>query len=67
MQALRKPNPSAVTVANQVTMKRTAHPHKAPSSNSKEALGMILDEELLVCNIAQDEMPYIMQNVEAAY
>jgi hypothetical protein len=28
---------------------------------------MFLDEELLVCNIAQDKIPYIMQEVEAAY
>jgi hypothetical protein len=28
---------------------------------------MFLDEELLVCNIAQDKMPFIMQDVEAAY
>ncbi len=32
-----------------------------------EALGTFLDEELLVCNIVQDEMPYVMQDVEAAY
>jgi hypothetical protein len=43
------------------------HPHKAPSRSSTEALGMFLDEELLVCNIAQDEMPYVMKDVEAAY
>jgi hypothetical protein len=28
---------------------------------------MFLDEELLMCNIAQDKMPYIMQDVEATY
>jgi hypothetical protein len=28
---------------------------------------MFQDEELLVCNIAQDKMPYITQDVEAAY
>ncbi len=28
---------------------------------------MFLDEELLVCHIAQDKMPYVMQNVEEAY
>jgi hypothetical protein len=32
-----------------------------------EALGTFLDEEVLVCNIAQDEKPYIMQDIEAAY
>jgi hypothetical protein len=32
-----------------------------------EALGMFLDEELLVCNIAQDEMPYVTRDIEAAY
>jgi hypothetical protein len=30
-------------------------------------LGMFLDEELLVRNIAQDKMPYVTQDVEAAY
>ncbi len=43
------------------------HPHKAPARSSTEALGMFLDEELLVCNIAQEEVPYAMQDVEAAY
>ncbi len=43
------------------------HPHKAPSRSSTEASGKFLDEKLLVCNIAQDEMPYITQDVEAAY
>jgi hypothetical protein len=43
------------------------HPHKAPSRSSTEALGRFLDEELLVCNIAQDEMPYVTQDIEAAY
>ncbi len=43
------------------------HPHKAPSRSSTKALGTFLDEELLVCNIAQDKMPYITQEVEAAY
>jgi hypothetical protein len=43
------------------------HPHKAPSRSSTEASGMFLDEELLVCNIAQDKMPYIVQDVGAAY
>jgi hypothetical protein len=28
---------------------------------------MFLDEELLVCNIAQDKMPYVMQDIEEAY
>jgi hypothetical protein len=43
------------------------HPHKAPSMGSMEALGMFLDEGLLVCNIAQDKMPYVMQDIEATY
>jgi hypothetical protein len=43
------------------------HPHKAPSKSSTEALGTFLDEEILLCNIAKDEMPYITQDVEAAY
>jgi hypothetical protein len=43
------------------------HLHKAPARSSTEALGMVLDEELLVCNIAQDKVPYAMQDVEAAY
>ncbi len=43
------------------------HPHKAPSRSSMEASGMFLDEELLVYNIVQDKMPYITQDVEAAY
>jgi hypothetical protein len=30
-------------------------------------LGNFLDEELLVCNIVQDKMPYVRQDVEAAY
>jgi hypothetical protein len=30
-------------------------------------LRTFLEEELLVCNIAQDKVPYIMQDVEAAY
>jgi hypothetical protein len=70
MQALRKPNLSAVAAANQVTRKRTAgkkHSHKAPSRSSMEVLGAFLDEELLVCNNAQDKMPYVTQEVEAAY
>jgi hypothetical protein len=32
-----------------------------------EASETFLDKELLVYNIAQDEMPYITQDVEAAY
>jgi hypothetical protein len=35
------------------------YPHKAP--------GTFLDEELLMCHIAQDEMPIDMQGVEEAY
>jgi hypothetical protein len=42
------------------------HPHKSPSRSSTEALGTFLDEEILVCNIVQDEMPYVMLNIEAA-
>ncbi len=30
-------------------------------------MGTFLDEELLVCNIAHDKVPYVMQDVEAAY
>ncbi len=43
------------------------HPHKAPPRCSTEASGTFLDEELLVCHIAQDEMPYVMQGIEEAY
>jgi hypothetical protein len=42
-------------------------PHKTPSRSSTEALGTFLDEDLLVCNIAQDEIPNVMQDIEAAY
>jgi hypothetical protein len=42
------------------------HPHKAPSS-STEASGTFLDEELLACDIAQDAMPYVTLDAEAAY
>ena len=43
------------------------HLHKAPPRCSTEASGMFLDEELLVCHIAQDKMPYITQGIEEAY
>jgi hypothetical protein len=43
------------------------HPYKAPTRSSMEALGMFLDEELLMCNIAQEEVPNITQDVEATY
>ncbi len=43
------------------------HPHKAPARSSTEASGTFLDKELLVCNVAQDEVPYATQDVEAAY
>ncbi len=43
------------------------HLHKAPPRHSTEASGLFLDEELLVCHIAQDKMPYIMQGIEEAY
>ncbi len=43
------------------------HPHKVPSRSSTEASGKFLDEEVLVCNIAQDEIPYVTQDTEAAY
>jgi hypothetical protein len=43
------------------------HPHKAPSRSSTEALGTFLDEDLLVCKIAQDKMRYVTQDIEAAY
>jgi hypothetical protein len=43
------------------------HPHTAPSRSSTEALETFLDEELLVCNIAQDKMPYVTLDAEAAY
>jgi hypothetical protein len=42
------------------------HPHKAPTGSSTEASGTFLDEELPVCNIAQDKVPYITQDVDAA-
>jgi hypothetical protein len=32
-----------------------------------EASGTFLEEELLLCHIAQDEMPYVTQGVEEAY
>jgi hypothetical protein len=41
--------------------------HKAPPRHSMEASGMILDEDLLVCHIAQDKMPYVTQGIEEAY
>ncbi len=43
------------------------HPHKAPSRHSMEASGTFLDEELLVCHIAQDKMPCVTQDIEEAY
>ncbi len=43
------------------------YPHKAPPTRSMEASGTFLDEKLLVCHIAHDEMPYVMQGVEEAY
>ncbi len=43
------------------------HPHKATPRRSTEASETFLDEELLVCHIAQDKMPYVMQGVEEAY
>ncbi len=43
------------------------YPHKAQPRSSTKASGTFLDEELPVCNIAQDKMPYVMQDVEAAY
>jgi hypothetical protein len=43
------------------------HPHKAPSRRSMEASRTFLDEELLVCHIAQAETPYITQGIEEAY
>jgi hypothetical protein len=43
------------------------HPHRALSRSPMEASGMFLDEELLVCNIAQDKVPSTTQGVEAAY
>jgi hypothetical protein len=43
------------------------HLHKAPPRHFTEASGMLLDEELLVCHIAQDKMPYITQGIEEAY
>jgi hypothetical protein len=42
------------------------HLHKAPPRHSMEASGMFLDDELLVCHIAQDKMPYITQGIEGA-
>ncbi len=41
--------------------------HIAPPRRSTEASGTFLDEELLMCHIAQDKMPYITQGVEEAY
>ncbi len=43
------------------------HPHKAPSRHFTEASGTFLDEQLLVCHIAQNKMPYVMQGIEEAY
>ncbi len=43
------------------------YPHKAPPRRSMKASGMFLDEELLMCHIAQDKMPYVMQGIEEAY
>jgi hypothetical protein len=43
------------------------YPHKAPPRRSTEASGTFLNEELLMCHIAQDEMPYITQGIEEAY
>jgi hypothetical protein len=43
------------------------HPHKAPPRHSTETSGMFLDEELLLCCIAQDKMPYVMQDIKEAY
>jgi hypothetical protein len=43
------------------------HLHKASLRSSTEALGTFLDGELLVCNIAQDKMPYVTVDIGAAY
>jgi hypothetical protein len=43
------------------------HPHKVPSRWSTEASGTFLDEELLMCHIAQDKIPYVTQGIEEAY
>jgi hypothetical protein len=43
------------------------HPHKSPSRRSTEALGMFLDKELLVCNIAKEKMLYVTLDAVAAY
>jgi hypothetical protein len=32
-----------------------------------KASGKFLDEELLVCHIAQDKIPYVTQGIEEAY
>jgi hypothetical protein len=41
--------------------------HKAPPRCSTKASGMFQDDELLVCHIAQDKMPYVMHGAEEAY
>ncbi len=41
--------------------------HKAPPRCSTEASGAFLEEELLVCHIIQDKMPYVMPGIEEAY
>jgi hypothetical protein len=69
MQALRKLNPSAVTVANQVTRKRTT----GRNTRTKPHLGVpwkLWELSLMknyLCATLHNKMPYITQDVEAAY
>ncbi len=43
------------------------HLHKTPARRSMEASATFPDEELLMCHIAHDKMPYVTQGVEEAY
>jgi hypothetical protein len=43
------------------------HPHKAPPRRSMETSGTFLEEELLMCHITPDKIPYVMPGIEEAY
>jgi hypothetical protein len=43
------------------------YPHKPPSKSSTEDSGLLLDEELLVCNINVDYTYYVTENIENTY
>ncbi len=66
MQALRKPNPSAVTAANPVTRKRTAgrNTHTKPHLSTPWKLQ---EHSWMRSYSCEDKMPYVMQGIDEAY